>query len=302
MRLSELMQPRVVTIDAHESASAAWSQMRSHRIRHLVVTSNGELAGVISERDLGGRHGEDTRKGRSVEELMSRRVVSGTPRMTLREAANLMRGRMIGSLPVLEDGNLVGVVTATDVLDQLGRGSTRPTRRPALRTQRLTESRRQTARRKAVRRARVSTPTGRARPRQPDSVSRAPFAETLTKASKRERPGEFPQEVPAFIRATEGDLSPDDRAYIRRKLGRRLGKFASAIERVSVRTEDVNGPRGGIDRVCRIKVVLSGLPSVVLERRDASLNAAVDGALVGVERAVRRAVQRRRMKSIRRAA
>lgn len=301
MRLGELMQQRVVTIDSHEPASAAWSQMRRHRIRHLVVTSDDELAGVISERDLGGRHGEETRGGRSVEELMSPRVVSGTPKMTLREAANLMRGRTIGSLPVLQDGTLVGIVTATDVLDELGRGSARPRRSPELRTQRMTESRRQAARGKAIRRPRPGKTTGRARRRKPENARRAPFPKAVPKASKREPPAGFPQ-VPAHIRAADGDLSPDDRAYIRRKLGRRLGKFVGAIERVSVRTEDVNGPRGGADRVCRIKVVLRGLPSVVLERRDASLNAAVDGALAGVETAVRRAVQRRRMKPFKRAA
>jgi ribosome-associated translation inhibitor RaiA len=80
-----------------------------------------------------------------------------------------------------------------------------------------------------------------------------------------------------------------------------LGKFARSIERISVRTEDVNGPRGGVDQVCRIKVVLSGLPSVVFESKDASLHAAVDGALAGVERAVRRSVQRRRMRPLKQA-
>jgi CBS domain-containing protein len=301
MRLRELMQPHVVTIEAHESASAAWSQMRRHRIRHLVVTSNGELAGILSERDLGGAHGEAFRKSRSVQDLMSPRVVAAQPTMTLRKAANLMRGHMIGSLPVLEEDHLVGIVTATDVLDELGRGSTRPTRRPQARTVRMTESRRQAARRKGVRRPRPSTPVGRARPRQPDSARRAPFADSISKASKQTPPEELP-EIPAYIRASEGDLGIDDRAYIRRKLGRRLGKFASAIERVSVRTEDVNGPRGGVDHACRIKVVLSGLPSVVFEHREASLTAAVDGALAGIENAVRRAVQRRRMKPLRRAA
>jgi hypothetical protein len=69
---------------------------------------------------------------------------------------------------------------------------------------------------------------------------------------------------------------------------------------VSLRTEDVNGPRGGVDRVCRIKVVIRGLPTIVFEAQDAFLNAAVDLALAGVERAVRRAVQRRRMKPLRR--
>ncbi|HEU4624336.1 MAG TPA: CBS domain-containing protein [Steroidobacteraceae bacterium] len=302
MRLRELMSRRVETIDSRESASAALSQMRRHRIRHLVVTANGELAGIISERDLGGRLGADARKGRTVADLMTPRVVSANPGMTLREAANLMRGRMIGSLPVLEDGKLVGIVTATDVLDELGRGTTRPTRRPEGRTLRMTESRRQAARRgKAVVRARAPMATGRARSRQPDSARRAPFATKVSKAEKLEAPGGAAQ-IPAYIRAADGELGHEDREYIRRKLGRRLGKFAGSIERVSVRTEDMNGPRGGVDRACRIKVVLRGLPSVVFESRDASLNAAVDRALAGVETAVRRAVQRRRMKPLRRAA
>jgi hypothetical protein len=101
---------------------------------------------------------------------------------------------------------------------------------------------------------------------------------------------------PVHIRSAARDLSADDRTYIRRKLGRTLGKFAGNIVRVSIRTHDVNGPRGGVDRVCRIKVVLIGLPSVLFEKRDPAMNAAVDGALSGIEEAVRRVVQRRWMK------
>jgi len=71
---------------------------------------------------------------------------------------------------------------------------------------------------------------------------------------------------------------------VRGKLARRLRKFADSIERVTLRCEDVNGPRGGVDRVCRIKVVLRGLPSVVFEKRDVSLNAAVELALDGTRR------------------
>ena len=101
------------------------------------------------------------------------------------------------------------------------------------------------------------------------------------------------------IRVLGVELGPDDRAYVRRKLAAKLGKFATSIGRVSVRMADVNGPRGGVDQVCRIKVALVGLPPVVVEGRDASLHAAIDGALTGAERAVRRSVQRRRMKPIR---
>jgi CBS domain-containing protein/ribosome-associated translation inhibitor RaiA len=301
MRLSELMSTGVVTIESAQSASAAWSCMGKHRIRHLVVTDNGVLAGVISERDLGGRSGEGIRKGRTVQELMSSYVVSAKPAMTLRQAANLMLGRQIGSLPVIEDDRLVGIVTATDVLDELGRGSSRPTRRPEHRTLRMTESRKQAARRRVVhRQAPLNGPVGRARPRTPDSVRRSPFPGWVPKANRRDT-GPGNTQIAAHIRTPTGDLGPDDRVYIRRKLGTRLGKFADSIARVSVRTEDVNGPRGGIDQVCRIKVVLRGLPSVVFERRDASLNAAVDGALAGAERSVRRALQRRRMKPLKHA-
>ncbi len=112
---------------------------------------------------------------------------------------------------------------------------------------------------------------------------------------------EAPQ-IGIHIRAAQGELGSSDRDYIRRKLRTRLGKFATSIERVSVRTEDVNGPRGGVDQLCRIKVVLRGLPSVVFESRDASLTAAVDGALSGVEPTVRRTLGRRRMKPLRRVA
>jgi ribosome-associated translation inhibitor RaiA len=107
---------------------------------------------------------------------------------------------------------------------------------------------------------------------------------------------------PSYIRPLGVELSPNDRAYIRRKLGTRLGKFAASLERVSVRIEDVNGPRGGVDHVCRIKAVLSGLQSVVYEERAATLQEVVDGAIAGVERALRRRVQRRRMAPIRKRA
>ena len=73
-------------------------------------------------------------------------------------------------------------------------------------------------------------------------------------------------------------------------------EFATSIERISVRVTDINGPRGGVDQLCNVKVVLSGLPSVVVERRHAALHAAIDDALRATEQAVRKSVRRRRMK------
>lgn len=101
-------------------------------------------------------------------------------------------------------------------------------------------------------------------------------------------------DIPAYIRSVGPVLDSGDRQYLRRKLGQKLSKFAPAVERTSVRVEDLNGPRGGIDKLCRIKVVLRGLPSVVVEERHTSLQGAIDGALTRMERAVRRATDRRR--------
>lgn len=109
-------------------------------------------------------------------------------------------------------------------------------------------------------------------------------------------------DLPVFIRAVGVRVGPSDRDYIRRKLDRKLGKFSRHVERTSVRIEDVNGPRGGIDKRCRIKAVLRGLPSVVVEERHETLQAAIDGALSRVTLAVRQATDSRRSKGTRRRA
>lgn len=125
---------------------------------------------------------------------------------------------------------------------------------------------------------------------------RSPFPSSIPKSRKRKLDGTNAGLVPAHIRVFGVKLNKDERVVIRRRLGEKLGKFRASIERVSVRVEDVNGPRGGIDMVCRVKVVLSGLPSVVFEARNASLNMAVRAALAGTERIVRRTLQRKRVK------
>jgi ribosome-associated translation inhibitor RaiA len=135
----------------------------------------------------------------------------------------------------------------------------------------------------------VTTDAGTVAPVRP-----APFADRIARADKRLPGRAAAADVPAYIRAVGTNLDPADRDYVRQKLGRKLGKFASSIERVSVRVEDVNGPRGGVDKRCRIKVVLSGMPSIVVEEQHYELQATLDGALARTERAVRRAVEQRR--------
>jgi acetoin utilization protein AcuB len=125
MRVQDVMTRRVETVSAGESAGNAFQRMRSNRIHHLIVTQGREVLGVVSSRDLGALG--TFRQVQSVEDVMTSPAVTATPEMTLRQAANLLRGRTIGCLPVMEEGRLVGILTITDLLETLGRGVDRPT-------------------------------------------------------------------------------------------------------------------------------------------------------------------------------
>ena len=129
MRVQDVMTRHVETIDGQESAQAAFNSMKLKGIRHLVVKSDSELVGVLSQRDLGVPDQNAFRERHRVADLMTTQVVTASPEMPVRQAANLMRGRTIGCLPVVEEGRrsrLVGIVTASDLLALLGRGIDRP--------------------------------------------------------------------------------------------------------------------------------------------------------------------------------
>ena len=100
--------------------------------------------------------------------------------------------------------------------------------------------------------------------------------------------------TPLSIRTSGLSTDTDLRDRIRLRLGWRLGKFAPRIERLTVRFEDVNGPRGGRDVSCKIKVVISGLPSVVVSEVAGNALEAFDRSDGRVERVVRREIQRAR--------
>ena len=129
MRVQDVMTRRVQTIDDRASAELAYNSMKVNGIRHLVVKNGSELVGVLSQRDLGVAEESDFREKHVVSELMNAHVVTVGPDASVRQAANLMRGRTIGCLPVVEEGQrkrLVGIVTTSDLLELLGRGVDRP--------------------------------------------------------------------------------------------------------------------------------------------------------------------------------
>ncbi len=73
-----------------------------------------------------------------------------------------------------------------------------------------------------------------------------------------------------------------------------LIRFSHRVSRVSVSIFDENGPRGGVDKLCRINVQIPGLGPVITEGRHASVVAAVAAAARRAQRIVKTNIKRRK--------
>ena len=119
------MTEPVQTVAPTMPASDAWELMHRLQVHHLVVKEGATVVGVLSDRDLGSYRGSAVRTRRTVAELMTNRIVTVNHDDTVRQAANRMRGRTIGCLPVMNKGRVVGIVTISDLLRLIGSGGER---------------------------------------------------------------------------------------------------------------------------------------------------------------------------------
>lgn len=138
MRLQEIMTSPVETMQIDQPAEDAFQRMKANRIHHVVIMEGRQVVGVLSDRDLGSTRGASVRAGKTVGDLMGSPVVTAETRTTVREAANKLRGRVIGCLPVMSGKQLVGIVTISDLLDLIGRGVEKPV---ATKTRRILDKR-----------------------------------------------------------------------------------------------------------------------------------------------------------------
>jgi CBS domain-containing protein len=113
------MSRPAVTIGQDAELQQALALMQQRRLRRLpVVDGDGRLAGIVVERDLllaatrfSGVHVE-------LAEIMTHHVVTATPDMTLAQVARTMLELRIGGLPVVENGEIVGIITESDIFRQ----------------------------------------------------------------------------------------------------------------------------------------------------------------------------------------
>lgn len=94
---------------------------------------------------------------------------------------------------------------------------------------------------------------------------------------------------------TRGIRTQDDlHDFIERRVGFALDRMEKRIDQVVVRMKDVNGPRGGVDKVCKIEIDLRPRGRLVVEERDSDIHAAAAIAIERAARVVRRTLDRRR--------
>jgi acetoin utilization protein AcuB len=131
MLVKEIMTPNPITVEPGMPVTKAQRLMEEDRIRHLPVVREGKgLVGLIT-RDALNRALPSELSSLSIWEInyqldrikvrdvMVKKVLTVTEEVTVEEAAQIMIGKKIGSLPVMREGQLVGIVTDIDLLKAL---------------------------------------------------------------------------------------------------------------------------------------------------------------------------------------
>lgn len=125
MKADAAMTRNVICIDADDSAIDAWEIMKEWDIRHLPVTNEGKLVGILSDRDvllMASRNdeGEPQIPNVPVGDAMTRDPITCDTHADLETIGQIMLDEKIDSLPVLsDDGELIGLITSSDLIQLL---------------------------------------------------------------------------------------------------------------------------------------------------------------------------------------
>ena len=116
MQVRDVMTQATIAETASDTLRAAATRMWRQQTGSLLISDSGRLAGIITERDLlrAVALGADLETS-TVDEAMSTEVFTVPPDMPLHEAAREMAARWIRHLPVVQDGELLGVLSMRDI-------------------------------------------------------------------------------------------------------------------------------------------------------------------------------------------
>lgn len=127
MRIEDIMRKNLVTVAPSTTIREAHLLLRVNRIRHLPVVEQGKLVGIISDRDLRDAlpsrlltHEDDELiLQKPVSAIMQKQVITAHPLDFIEDAASLLYEHKIGSLPVMQENQLVGMITESDLFISL---------------------------------------------------------------------------------------------------------------------------------------------------------------------------------------
>ena len=116
------------TISPDQTIPDAHEIMMQHGVKRLPVMKKGKLVGSVSKEDIQSASpskatslsvGEITYllSKTTIKQVMSKSIITISPNALLEEAATLMRDERVGFLPVVDDGNLIGIITESDIFD-----------------------------------------------------------------------------------------------------------------------------------------------------------------------------------------
>lgn len=117
MQVADVMTEASVSESSADSLRAAAEAMWRQQTGSLLVMADGQLQGIVTERDImkAIARGWDPEQA-AVSDVMTRDVITIAPDTTLHEAARVMAARWIRHLPVVRDGEVVGVVSQRDLV------------------------------------------------------------------------------------------------------------------------------------------------------------------------------------------
>jgi len=154
IRVADWMSEKVLALDTYDSIAIARQVMAKHRVNQLPVLDNDHLVGIVTDRDIRDAYPtsmmidqtkaiDSFAEKITVEEVMSHDLLIVRPETPLATAVGLLRKHRIGSLPVVKDKSLVGIITRSDILDFVLDGGAKRKRLIAKTPQRKAKKKRQ---------------------------------------------------------------------------------------------------------------------------------------------------------------
>ncbi|WP_124728008.1 CBS domain-containing protein [Staphylospora marina] len=115
-KVRDIMSTDIEYVSPQDNVFEAAVLMKDHNIGAVPVVENGQLRGMVTDRDLVIRNIAERRPNSApVGEIMSTRLVYCTPDMSVDEAARLMAEAQVRRLPVVENNRLIGMVSLGDL-------------------------------------------------------------------------------------------------------------------------------------------------------------------------------------------